>query len=118
MKQATTRRQLLDELEATRSRHLDKHDKACNKRDALYHQGILSIITFSLAAVKRRKLRSIVFGWHRFSGSRELRRELEAKEAKANQQRAWCVGHGYWILAQEHAGEAAACRALVRMMGG
>ena len=114
----TTRRQLLEQLDDIRNRHLDKHDKACNKRDALYHQGILSIITFSLAAVKRRKLRSIVFGWHRFSGSRELRRELEAKEAKANQQRAWCIARGYWILAQEHAGEALACETLVRMMGG
>ena len=64
MTKATTKRQLLDELQATRSRHQVKLDKASTKFDALYYEGVLNIISFSLAAVKRRKLRSIVFGWH------------------------------------------------------
>ena len=44
MKQATTRRQLLEQLDDIRSRHLVEHAKSKTKRDALYHQGILSIM--------------------------------------------------------------------------
>jgi len=109
----------LDELAAIKSCHLVKLSKCTTKRDALYHEGILNIITYSIFAVNRKRLKSVVFGvYHVFTGWKQLRRELEAREMRANGQRAWCVGHGYWTLAEEHAGEALACETLVRMIGG